>query len=79
MDKTLQILINNANDIIQDNITITKDQSTIKNSGFILSKNNMSIPCRDKTQLIKDILAEIYNQGEISMRNKFKQLLGYKP
>lgn len=76
MDKTLKILIDNVNNVLQDNITITKDKTTIKHRGFIMSKKDMSIPCRDKTQLVRDILAEVYNQGETSMRDRFKQLLG---
>ncbi len=76
MDKTLEILINNANIILHEKITIIKDQTTINKRSYKLTKGNISIPCRDKTQLIKDILSEVYNQGKESKLKEFTRLLG---
>ena len=76
MDKTLEVLIECTNKILDTPIIISKDQTLISNRIYIMSKQNISIPCKNKKQLIIDLVHEIYNQGKSKKQQEFKQIIG---
>lgn len=75
MDNTLKLLIKYVNKTCQEPLTVEKDKTTINNRGYILRKKPHSIKCKNKEQLIIDLIAEVHNQGQKHFRNKTKRLL----
>ena len=76
MDNTLQLLIKYTQKIIHESLNIQKVEKYFKKEGYILSKGNLSVKCKNKEQLIIDLLAEIYTQGKKENQQEIKKVLG---